>query len=884
MRNELSTSLSHTGIVQVVVACPSDHLGLLRRTSVAVIADLRDEDHASVTLARSVATIIEKATENGLTIASVVSDSAACMIHCIDLDNIESDSHYTRFVSQPLSWRPFHSQCAAHLLHNAYRDAVGLSPLLRSIHTFVENLVNECRAVRYKSNFSRKPPRFLAHRWISISSLVLWVYQESKKLTELFPDQFTAQRQFEVLILYHLVIPLFQTVSYLESDQRSLSDVLPAVFQLLLHYEALTVLLQEHHQVWIPPTRTCEDCVFCRIVQTDSAMLRALAFSFTPFGRHVMTGIPFDRMKEIASYPASSPIEFIPLPTPSQLSLDEKRDLPDLTNLPTPIQIRTEGRRQAAIHQETHLQQTLIDLGPDIGEYFETGESEDGDSGVEEDYTPAQREMRQKSTLSQAGNKTIKEATIQVLRYELEYTQRFDDTSQDIPIQKVKRRCSSADYSQSDIIGKQSQLERLLEETIGEEHDSDDSADSDEYQTCRTVIGETQWKHLLCVQLGLTIRQSIPGLDPKSILCVQANYLAWLNHLLTLPFDCLFETKPYMYWKNNRDSSNIIVQTLSTVAVCMLSTAATEACCERLFSQMRTLIGSHRSSFNVIVYALESLAPKGRFEFRSTHSFEWKAPNRQNINMCGINSSPLHDAIQSSPLHDAIHLLLCMARSSLLLCMTRSSLLLCVTRSSLLPFIARFRSLLCMTRSSLLLCVTRSSLLPFIARFRSLLCMTRSSLLLCMTRSSLLLCVTRPSLLLCMTRSSLLLCVTRSSLLPFIARFRSLLCMTRSSLLLCVTRSSLLLCMTRSSLLLCVTRSSLLLCMTRSSLLLCVTRSSLLPFIARFRSLLCMTRSSLLLCVTRSSLLLCMTRSSLLLCMTRSIFSSAWRDPVFSPS
>ncbi|KAK2941529.1 hypothetical protein BLNAU_23564 [Blattamonas nauphoetae] len=422
-----------------------------------VIADLRDEDHASVTLARSVATIIDKATENGLTIASVVSDSAACMIHCIDLDNIESDSHYTRFVSQPLSWRPFHSQCAAHLLHNAYRDAVGLSPLLRSIHTFVENLVNECRAVRYKSNFSRKPPRFLAHRWISISSLVLWVYQESKKLTELFPDQFTAQRQFE---------------------------------------------------------------------------------------------------------------------------------------------IRTEGRRQAAIHQETHLQQTLIDLGPDIGEYFETGESEDGDSGVEEDYTPAQREMRQKSTLSQAGNKTIKEATIQVLRYELEYTQRFDDTSQDIPIQKVKRRCSSADYSQSDIIGKQSQLERLLEETIGEEHDSDDSADSDEYQTCRTVIGETQWKHLLCVQLGLTIRQSIPGLDPKSILCVQANYLAWLNHQLTLPFDCLFETKPYMYWKNNRDSSNIIVQTLSTVAVCMLSTAATEACCERLFSQMRTLIGSHRFSMD----------------------------------------------------------------------------------------------------------------------------------------------------------------------------------------------------------------------------------------------------------------------------------------------
>ncbi|KAK2941621.1 hypothetical protein BLNAU_23457 [Blattamonas nauphoetae] len=170
--------------------------------------------------------------------------------------------------------------------------------------------------------------------------------------------------------------------------------------------------------------------------------------------------------------------------------------------------------------------------------------------------------------------------------------------SVDIPIQKVKRRCSSADYSQSDIIGKQSQLERLLEETIGEEHDSDDSADSDEYQTCRTVIGETQWKHLLCVQLGLTIRQSIPGLDPKSILCVQANYLAWLNHQLTLPFDCLFETKPYMYWKNNRDSSNIIVQTLSTVAVCMLSTAATEACCERLFSQMRTLIGSHRFSMD----------------------------------------------------------------------------------------------------------------------------------------------------------------------------------------------------------------------------------------------------------------------------------------------
>ncbi|KAK2963757.1 hypothetical protein BLNAU_1324 [Blattamonas nauphoetae] len=30
-----SASLSHTGIVQVVVACPSDHLGLLRRTSVA---------------------------------------------------------------------------------------------------------------------------------------------------------------------------------------------------------------------------------------------------------------------------------------------------------------------------------------------------------------------------------------------------------------------------------------------------------------------------------------------------------------------------------------------------------------------------------------------------------------------------------------------------------------------------------------------------------------------------------------------------------------------------------------------------------------------------------------------------------------------------------
>ncbi|KAK2949259.1 hypothetical protein BLNAU_15862 [Blattamonas nauphoetae] len=482
-----------------------------------VIADLRDEDHASVTLARSVATIIDKATENGLTIASVVSDSAASPFLATFSFAMCCPSSPQRI---PRCCRPF--------------------PLLRSIHTFVENLVNECRAVRYKSNFSRKPPRFLAHRWISISSLVLWVYQESKKLTELFPDQFTAQRQFEVLILYHLVIPLFQTVSYLESDQRSLSDVLPAVFQLLLHYEALTVLLQEHHQVWIPPTRTCEDCVFCRIVQTDSAMLRALAFSFTPFGRHVMTGIPFDRMKEIASYPASSLIEFIPLPTPSQLSLDEREI--SLISRTLPLQFRFEQRvavRLLSIRKLTYNRLLSI-LVLTFGEYFETGESEDGDSGVEEDYTPAQREMRQKSTLSQAGNKTIKEATIQVLRYELEYTQRFDDTSQDIPIQKVKRRCSSADYSQSDIIGKQSQLERLLEETIGEEHDSDDSADSDEYQTCRTVIGETQWKHLLCVQLGLTIRQSIPGLDPKSILCVQANYLAWLNHQLTACFRLSF--------------------------------------------------------------------------------------------------------------------------------------------------------------------------------------------------------------------------------------------------------------------------------------------------------------------------------------------------------
>ncbi|KAK2955979.1 hypothetical protein BLNAU_9139 [Blattamonas nauphoetae] len=305
----------------------------------------------------------------------IVSDSAACMIHCIDLDNIESDSHYTR---------PF--------------------PLLRSIHTFVENLVNECRAVRYKSNFPGN----------------------------------------------HL-----------------------AVFQLLLHYEALTVLLQEHHQVWIPPTRTCEDCVFCRIVQTDSAMLRALAFSFTPFGRHVMTGIPFDRMKEIASYPASF----------------EQR-----------VAVRLLSIRKLTYNR------LLSILVLTFGEYFETGESEDGDSGVEEDYTPAQREMRQNQHYHKLETKQSKKR-----RYKC-----FD-----IPIQKVKRRCSSADYSQSDIIGKQSQLERLLEETIGEEHDSDDSADSDEYQTCRTVIGETQWKHLLCVQLGLTIRQSIPGLDPKSILCVR---------------------------------------------------------------------------------------------------------------------------------------------------------------------------------------------------------------------------------------------------------------------------------------------------------------------------------------------------------------------------
>ncbi|KAK2940202.1 hypothetical protein BLNAU_24888 [Blattamonas nauphoetae] len=55
-------------------------------------------------------------------------------------------------------------------------------------------------------------------------------------------------------------------------------------------------------------------------------------------------------------------------------------------------------------------------------------------------------------------------------------------------------RKSSVDevhYSPSDIVVKQNQLQRLLEETIGEEHDSDDSVDSDEYQTCRTVIGET---------------------------------------------------------------------------------------------------------------------------------------------------------------------------------------------------------------------------------------------------------------------------------------------------------------------------------------------------------------------------------------------------------
>ncbi|KAK2950172.1 hypothetical protein BLNAU_14858 [Blattamonas nauphoetae] len=47
-----------------------------------------DEDHASSTIKQSLAGILNLATENGITVASVVGDSATCMVHSVDLENV----------------------------------------------------------------------------------------------------------------------------------------------------------------------------------------------------------------------------------------------------------------------------------------------------------------------------------------------------------------------------------------------------------------------------------------------------------------------------------------------------------------------------------------------------------------------------------------------------------------------------------------------------------------------------------------------------------------------------------------------------------------------------------------------------------------------------
>ncbi|KAK2946829.1 hypothetical protein BLNAU_18206 [Blattamonas nauphoetae] len=576
-----------------------------------ILAELLEEDHTSLTIAQSLAAIINRATENGIMVASVVSDSAACMVHSVDLDNVGLATHYSNYLTLPLSWRPFHSHCAAHLLHNAYRDAFGQSSLLQSVHTFVETLVNDCRSIRFKSEFSRKPPRFLAHRWISISSLVIWVCQESMKLTELFPDQFTTRRQFEVFLLYHLIVPLFQSVCSLESDQSSLCDVFPTIFQLLLHYESLRELIQVSNSEWILPIRTCEDCIFNRLVQTDSAMQRALAFSFTLFGRFVLTGDPFDNMKKISTFPTAVHLSFVPLPIPSQLTIGMNSELPVLTKLPSSFQIRTEGRRLAAVQQETQFQQTLQELGTNIGEYFETGESEDGNSDSEDEYTPVQREKVPTSTISIADRADIQEAKLNILRCELEIARKYVDshpkmfvqseqgrTEEDDFPRKIKRRTSSAAFSPDDVLAMEEELERQTMVGIRDDLETLDTDDTEEYQTCRAVLGETHWRDLLCVQLGQTLHQSMPELDKQSIQGIQLIYLTWLNNKLTLSFEFAFNSDPYTYWKNNRLSTNVIVRTLSTVAVCMMSTSATEALCERVFAQMRTLVGAHRHSLH----------------------------------------------------------------------------------------------------------------------------------------------------------------------------------------------------------------------------------------------------------------------------------------------
>ncbi|KAK2961747.1 hypothetical protein BLNAU_3184 [Blattamonas nauphoetae] len=142
------------------------------------------------------------------------------------------------------------------------------------------------------------------------------------------------------------------------------------------------------------------------------------------------------------------------------------------------------------------------------------------------------------------------------------------------------------------------ELERQLEER-SETFNREESSDPEEFQTCRSILDETHWRDLLCVQLGLTQRQSKPQVDEQSIEGVQDIILTWLNKQLSLSFDLAFNSDPYTSLKNSQRLPNAIVQTLSTVAVSMLRTLVKEACCKRLYAQMRALVGSHRQSINL---------------------------------------------------------------------------------------------------------------------------------------------------------------------------------------------------------------------------------------------------------------------------------------------
>ena len=181
--------------------------------------------------------------------------------------------------------KPIHVYCCNHLANLAVQDSIQKIPLLREVHEKILSFVSKAHRTDITELLGAACPTYASHRWLGLKKVCEFIRWRRLKIIE---NNLLATSDVANIILFELLIfPMYQLQLVLESNERSLGDVFPALFAVFGQLNQLS-----HHPAfdsaeWLYSIREFMRNIYNRFFSGTRGNRLALAFACTPTGMNI---------------------------------------------------------------------------------------------------------------------------------------------------------------------------------------------------------------------------------------------------------------------------------------------------------------------------------------------------------------------------------------------------------------------------------------------------------------------------------------------------------------------------------------------------------------------------------------------------------------------